>query len=156
MGTHPIFESDFDCLTEVKSAISVLTVFLSVGTKAIEEMSGGYTDDEDYADNTGSGDYIYANGGYSTASDLTSMPPIIVPSIIPSLSLNNKSSGRPEEVDESDDDIAAADMNPLILYALIGTGCLLLISGIIFFICYRCKSKRNDRDDVFQKGRLVP
>ena len=75
----------------MKSAISVLTVFLSVGTKAIEEMSGGYTDDEDYADNTGSGDYIYANGGYSTASDLTSMPPIIVPKGAKSLNVSYSS-----------------------------------------------------------------
>jgi len=37
MGTHPIFESDFDCLTEIDELNSVLSVNLIDRTRNLDE-----------------------------------------------------------------------------------------------------------------------
>merc|ERR1712106_952734 len=46
MGTHPIFESDFDCLTEMNSTVGSISALLSQ-TRSQGPRSGGGGDDGD-------------------------------------------------------------------------------------------------------------
>merc|ERR1712131_117738 len=65
MGTHPIFESDFDCLTDMSRAIGALGVTF-VGTAALASNSlytveGGHRAVK-FNRFTGVGDTIYSEG----------------------------------------------------------------------------------------------